>query len=98
MTGKTDLRNFTFRQLEEYAAGLGHPPFRAGQIFFRMKNVSRDLRTLLDEQALVSRIGKWCRGKWCRALIISLFPMGRGRIRRIFLPFLMKFLEPQFRR
>ena len=67
MTGRTDLRNFTFRQLEEYVTGLGHPPFRAEQIFSRihrpgiidfssMENVNRDLLALLDEGAVISRI------------------------------------------
>ena len=67
VTGKTDLRNFTFRQLEEYVTGLGHPPFRAEQIFSRihrpgvvnfsrMENVNRDLLALLGERAVISRI------------------------------------------
>jgi 23S rRNA (adenine2503-C2)-methyltransferase len=67
VTGKIDLRNFTFRQLEEYVAGLGHPSFRAKQIFSRlqrpgavdfsrMKNVSRELLAVLGELAGISRL------------------------------------------
>jgi adenine C2-methylase RlmN of 23S rRNA A2503 and tRNA A37 len=67
VTGQIDLRNFTFRQLEEYVAGLGHPSFRAKQIFSRlqrpgavdfsrMKNVNRELLAVLGELAGISRL------------------------------------------
>jgi 23S rRNA (adenine2503-C2)-methyltransferase len=67
VTAKTDLRNFTFRQLEEYVSGLGHPSFRAKQIFSRlqrpgagdfsqMRNVKRELLDALGELAGVSRL------------------------------------------
>ncbi len=67
MVQKTDLRNFTARQLTEYIRGLGLPSSRAGHIFSLlhrpgirdvagMTTVKKEVRTRLSEHARISRL------------------------------------------
>ncbi|NJD91290.1 MAG: 23S rRNA (adenine(2503)-C(2))-methyltransferase RlmN [Geobacter sp.] len=62
---KTDLKNFNLRELEQFLSGKGKEKFRATQIFkwiyqlgattfAEMTNLSKDLRTELEETACIS--------------------------------------------
>ncbi|HSL40839.1 MAG TPA: 23S rRNA (adenine(2503)-C(2))-methyltransferase RlmN, partial [Desulforhopalus sp.] len=63
---KTDLRNFTQRQLVAYVEGLGQPAFRGRQImgwlyrpgitrFSQMTDLAKEFRLVLEENARISR-------------------------------------------
>ncbi len=64
---KPDLKDYTLEQLQDFVGRLGLPSFRAVQIFSwlyrpgitgfsQMTDISKDLRTALDEKAVISRL------------------------------------------
>jgi 23S rRNA (adenine2503-C2)-methyltransferase len=67
MTSKTDLRNLTFRELQDWITALGLEPYRAEQVsrwifqpdileFEQMTNLSKKWRDLFQKQAYLSRL------------------------------------------
>jgi 23S rRNA (adenine2503-C2)-methyltransferase len=67
MTSKTDLRNLTFLELQDWIAAIGLEPFRAEQVsrwifqpdilsFDQMTNLSKKWRGLFQEQAYLSQL------------------------------------------
>jgi 23S rRNA (adenine2503-C2)-methyltransferase len=67
MTSKTDLRNLTFLELQDWIAAIGLEPYRAEQVsrwifqpdilaFDQMTNLSKKWRGLFQEQAYLSRL------------------------------------------
>jgi 23S rRNA (adenine2503-C2)-methyltransferase len=67
MISKIDLRNLTFKELQDWITGLGLEPYRAEQIsrwiflpevqsFDQMTNLSKKWRRLFQEQAYLSRL------------------------------------------
>ncbi len=67
---KTDLRNFTVKQMADFFAGLGLPPERAGHVFawlFRPENtdladltiVKRQIREVLLANAFISQLNSY---------------------------------------